>query len=227
MSRVVARLRVHAKADDGFSLTELLVTIMIMGIVMTIVGSMFINVARITANSNSTTTKSSVAANLMDAMSKVIRTAANNPVSGQEIPDPAVVAATANSLTLYSFVDTSALAPKPTKVRLSIDAKGNVVEERWAASTSAQGYWTFPGSPTVRTLGGPVITTSTSLFTYLDASNTVITAGTAGMSATDRKRVASIRVTITIANSLTTGDDAIVIDNTIGMPNLGLPGKAD
>lgn len=227
MTAATARFRARAQADEGFSLTELLVTIMIMGIVMTIVGSMFINVARITANSNSTTTKSSVAANLMDAMSKVIRTAANNPVAGQDLADPAIVAATANSVTLYSFVDTSALTPKPTKVRFSIDAKGNVVEERWAAATSTQGYWSFPGSPTIRTLGGPVITTTTSLFTYFDASNAVITVGTAGMSATDRKRVASIRVTITIANSLTTGDDAIVIDNTIGMPNLGLSGKAD
>jgi len=213
----IARLRENARSEAGLSLTELLVTIMLTAIVMTMVGSMFINVARITSNSNVTTTKSSTAANLMDAVSKVIRTASNIPVAGSDVPNPAIVAGTSSTLTLYSYVDTNSNAPEPTKVGYRVDAKGNLVEDRWKGS-SAGGNSTFVSTATSRVLGGPILTPSGSqaLFTYIDS------AGNVADTSTDFESVASIRVTIGIANQLTTGSDPILLINTIGMPNLKL-----
>jgi len=217
MTGRLARLREGARSDAGLSLTELLVTILLTGIIMTMVGSMFINVARLTSNSNATTQKSSVAANLMDAVSKVIRTASNIPVPGQDVPDPAIVAGTGSSLTIYSFVDTSSVVPEPTKVGYRVDASGNLIEDRWKGTTVG-GSTTFAATASSRVLGGPILTPTGSgaLFAYLGPAGQVadISAGFAD--------VASIRVTITMANQLTTGSDPILVVNTVGMPNLKL-----
>ncbi|MBU1589494.1 MAG: prepilin-type N-terminal cleavage/methylation domain-containing protein [Actinobacteria bacterium] len=230
MIRVKAALqrRLGPDTDRGLSLVELIVVMMVTGIVLAIVGSMFVNVALVTANSNQTTTRSSIAANVMNEFSKVIRTASNNAIAGSDDPDPALVAATATSLTVYSYVDTSPTNPAPTKVTFRVDSSGMVFEDRVASSVS-NGFYVFTGATTTRPLGGPIV--STNLFTYLDASNTAITIPTGGLQLADRNEVASIKVTITIANTTTNGtaagsngNDPVSIVNTIGMPNLLLTG---
>lgn len=216
--RALARIR---SEDDGISMIELLVTMLVSGIVLAIVGNLFINVVVITGNSNLTIQRNGVATNIMDEVTSVIRTAANNPVSTSVDPDPALVAATANSLTLYSFVDTNATLPAPSKVRFTFDAKGYLVEDRWTATKSGS-YWVFTGSATTRTIGGPVDNLSGTpyFFTYLDAGGTAIVPSGSGLTLTQRKLVATITVTVRIANRPTTGTDPVELVNTIGMPNL-------
>jgi len=223
------RRRLRGASDDGMSLVELIVVMMVSGVVLAIVGTMFVNVALVTSNANATTTRSSIAANVMNEMSKVIRTSSNNAVAGDDDPDPAIVSGTAKALTVYSYVDTSATAPAPTKVTFRVDANGNVFEDRVAGSVSGS-FYVFTGATTTRPLGGPII--STSLFTYLDSANAVVTPGATGLTLAQRNTVASIKVTVTVANSVTyrtnspgaPGNSPIVIENTIGMPNLLLTG---
>jgi prepilin-type N-terminal cleavage/methylation domain-containing protein len=234
--RAALRRRLDPKSDSGLSLVELIVVMFITGIVLAIVGSMFINVAYVTANSNSTTTRSSIAANVMNEMSEVIRTAANNAVVTSDDPDPAIVSGTVSALTVYSYVDTSATNPMPSKVTFRVDSSGTVFEDRIVGTVSGS-YYVFTGATTTRNLGGPVL--ATSLFTYLDASNQVVTPATAGtppsLSLLQRNAVASVKVTITIANNTTTkgstsapgGNDPVTIIKTIGMPNLLLTGTDD
>jgi Tfp pilus assembly protein PilW len=211
-------------AEEGMSLTELLVAMFLTAIVMGLVSNMFINVAEVTTNSNSTNRKSSAAANMMDATSEVIRSTANNPVAASNIPDPGVISASNKALTVMSFVDTVAKSPVPTKVGYRVDTNGMLIEDRWA-TTSTQAPWVFAATATSRTLGGPILTPSgtSALFTYIEADGTAFTlADNATLGETDRRDIASIRVTITIANQLTTGSDPIVVMNTVGMPNLNL-----
>lgn len=223
MNAAVARLR-HGRpagGDAGLSLVELIVAIMITGVVLSIVATMFVNVARVTADANGTNTRTSVASNVMNEISKVVRTAANNATASSEDPDPALVSGTAATLTLYSYVDTSATSPAPTKVTFRVDANGTAWEDRVAGSASGS-YWVFTGTTTSRQLGGPV--TATSLFTYLDQDNKVVTPGSTGLTLAQRNLISSIKVTVTIANNPTLGSDPIVIINTVGMPNLLLTG---
>jgi len=218
---VSALLRRLRRDESGMSITELVVTMMVTSILLAIVASMFINVAKVTANSNASNSRSSVAANVMEGITKVIRTAANNDVAGSEDPDPALVVGLPNSLTILSYVDTSALTPSPTKVVYRVDANGNVLEDRYASSLSA-GYWVFASTASTRTLGGPVqtLTGTDSLFVYLDATNKVVTPASGGLTLLERDTIASIRVNVRILNALSTGADPIVVTNTIGMPNL-------
>ncbi len=202
-------------------MTELLVTMMISGIVLAAVGTMFINIALVTNNSNRTIQRNGIATNIMDAVTQVVRTAANNAVSTSVDPDPALVAATASSLTIYSFVNTNPTLPGPTKVRFTFDGQGNLVEERWVGTKSGS-YWVFTGGATTRTVGGPVenVTGTPAFFTYLDASGAPITPGGSGLTLTQRKLVATITVRVRITNLPTTGSAPVELTNTIGMPNL-------
>ncbi len=213
------RRRLDLKSEKGVSLVEMLVTMLISGILLAIVGNMFVNIARITTNSNATTVRSSTAANLVEELSEVIRQAAPNAVATSDDADPAVVVATATTLTIYSYTDANPAAPAPVKVSFRVDAAGNLIEDRTAAVISAS-YWVFTGTTTSRTLPGPIAPAG--LFTYLDASGAVIPISGTGLTLVQRGAVASIRLTLTLPNSTTvgTGSDPIVILNTVGMPNL-------
>lgn len=213
------------------SMSELIVVMMVTAIVLAAVGTFFTNIAIVTTNANAATSRTNVAANIMNEMSKVIRTSSNNAVAGDDDPDPAIVSATASALTVYSYVDTSPTAPAPSKVTFRIDANGVVFEDRIKGTLSGS-YYVFTGATTTRNLGGPIV--AKNLFTYIDTGNKTVTIGSAGLTELQRNSVASIQVEITIANNSTTGGTApdaakgnspIILSNTIGMPNLLLTGS--
>ena len=222
------RLRKRLRADDGLSLAELLVGMMVTSILLAIVGSLFVNVAKITLNSNATTARAGVGTNIMDALSKGIRTAVNNPTSSINT-DPAIISGTTKSLSLYTYLDAKVapggaggIAGKlvPTKVTYTVDAKGNLIEERVLGTDSA-GYWTFTGTAIQRVVGGPILTPTgdAALFLFYDADGNNI-ALTAASDATMRAKVTSVRVNVQITNKLTSGNDPILISNTITLINL-------
>lgn len=128
MSAVRAAIarRLAGPRDAGVSLTELIVTVMVTGVIAAIVSAMFLNVALATNNSTATITRNGIATNAMDAVSTVIRTAAVLPVSTSTDPDPAIVAGTGNSLTLYSFVNANPALPAPSKVAYRFDTNGTL-----------------------------------------------------------------------------------------------------
>ena len=218
------RKRLRGGSDDGLSLVELLVAMLLTGIVLSLVGSLFVNVALVTSASNASTTKSSAAANALNEIVEVVRAAANNAVS-TTVTDPAVVSATSSALTIYSFADTSPTAPAPTKVAFRMDGT-NLVEDRYAGSNST-GYWVFSGTPTTRVIGNAVVTNGADpLFAYLAADGSVVgNPAVTALTLDQRKTITSVRITVTIANQSRTGNSPIIIVNTVGMPNLTTSGK--
>ncbi len=212
------------------SIIELIVVMMITGIMLAAVGTFFVNVAIVTTNASTKASRSNVAANIMNEMSKVIRTSSNNAIAGSDDSDPAIVSGTASSLTVYSYVDTVATSPAPTKVTFRVDANGIVYEDRIVGTVSGS-YFVFTGATTTRNLGGPIVPAA--LFTYLDTSNQAVVPAASGLTLAQRNTIASIQVTVTVANNSTTGGTApdatkgnspVVLSNTIGMPNLLLTG---
>ena len=230
MIAILRTLRRRLRDDDGMSIVELIVVMMITGVMLAAVGTFFVNVALVTTNANASTSRTNVAANIMNEMSKVIRTSSNNAIAGDDDPDPAIVSGTATALTVYSYVDTVATAPAPSKVTFRVDSNGVVFEDRIVGTISGS-YYVFTGATTTRNLGGPIVPGG--LFTYLDTSNKAVVPAASGLTLTQRNSISSIQVTITIANTSTTGGTApdaakgnspIILSNTIGMPNLLLTG---
>ncbi|GAB3607780.1 hypothetical protein GCM10027413_31890 [Conyzicola nivalis] len=210
-----------AHHDAGLSLVELLVSIMLSALLLVLVGTTFVQVVRNTGTVTAAREGAGSASSIVTELSKVIRSASTIPATSLAAAQPAVVSATDNALTVYSYVDTSPTVPKPTKVEFAIVA-GQIVEKRWA-TTSTKSPWVFPSTPT-STVTYPGIHApigSTPLFTYLDATDTPVSPG-AGLSETQRALVASITVSVRIRPATPATAKPVEIVNTVGMPNVGI-----
>jgi hypothetical protein len=224
MNAVLRRLR---SADSGIGMVELLVSMMLSVVLLAMVATMFLGVARATTSAKASTEGSGVAGTVANGISRVIRSASPNAVAGQPTPDAAIIAGTPDALTLYSLTDTSATAPAPVRVRFTVVA-GEVVEERWRATASG-GYWTFgsAGADSTRRLGGTVVAPAEGedpLFTYLDAAGSRVVPGSAGLTPEQRKAVAAVKVTVRVRGASSASAPVSVLQNTVGMPNLAAAG---
>jgi Tfp pilus assembly protein PilW len=229
MRRALRRLRGD---DSGLSLAELLVSGLLTICIMAMIGTMFIQTAKITANSTQTTKSNNVASNVANGITSVLRVATKLAKSGQAVPDPAIVEAGRETLTIYSLSNTSASNPSPVRVKYSVTPVNpsdstedrSVVEER-CTSTSSNGFWVF-GSCTVtsRNLGGSLTATtgvSDQLFRYYAANGDEILVAAGLMSAADRARVSSINVYVSV-KAQGSNTKQTVISNRVVLGNLGL-----
>jgi prepilin-type N-terminal cleavage/methylation domain-containing protein len=223
-----ARLRRRLSAESGLSLIEMLVAMMLSGILLAMVGTLFVTIARSTTTSNLSREASTVAGNAANAMSKSIRFAVQNRVQGQLALDPAVVAATPTTLTIYTLAETQPGSPAPTMVRFRVSGT-QLLEERWPA-TDTGGFWTFAGgAPTgVRPLGAAIVASAGQpLFRYLDSAGAELVPGAGGLTAGQRADVTSITVVVRARSASSSDAPVAVVENTVGMPNLAYSGEAD
>jgi hypothetical protein len=217
-------LRRMRSEESGLSLIELLVSGLLTICIMVMIGSMFIQTAKLTTQSTQTSNSNAVASNIANEVTSVLRVATTLPKSGQILPDPAIVDGSPEALTLYSFSNTDPNNPAPVRIKFTISALPDraVIEERCTATTSG-GFWTFGtcASLTTRNLGGIVQPIGGGpLFTYYGANGAQV-ALVSGSSAADRRKVSSILVYVSVkANGSST--NKAVISNTVVMGNLGL-----
>lgn len=213
--------------DDGIGMVELLVSMMLSAVLLAMVGTMFVNVARATTSSNQSREGSTTAGTIANELSQVIRSGVQNAVQGQPALDPAIVAGGAESLTVYSLTGTSAAAPAPVRVRFTVSG-GQLVEERWNA-VSTGGFWTF-GSGAAgfsRTLGGTVLPASGSedpLFVYLDAAGAPLPVAATGLTPAQRAAVAAVRISVRVRAASSASAPVVLLQNTVGLPNVLLSG---
>jgi prepilin-type N-terminal cleavage/methylation domain-containing protein len=224
-----------ADGEAGFTLVELLVAMFILGLLLTIVGGFYYSSVRLVDAAKATSQSTNNASTVMNELSDVIRSGTQNPVVGNSIPAPALVTATPESITVYSYVNSyvnsGSTAVRPLLVQFSLNASRQLVEKRWAPTSSSGGYFIFPAVTATPTnsniIGGPILATPSSpagslpLFTYLDNTGAAIVVGGSGLTATQLATVVSIEVTVRIAGASTSSRPNVVLQNTVGMPNLG------
>lgn len=211
--------------QSGLSFTEVMVAMLLTLVLFAMVGGMFVQVAKLTTAAGQTRDSNGNASNIANEVNSVVRVATNLAKLNSTVPDTAVVDGTRSSLTVYSLVDTSATAPAPTKVTITLDAAGKVTETRCTGSLSGN-YFTF-GSCTAtstRVLGIGVLAptgVTDQLFTYRDVNDAPIVIGTASLTAAQRALVSSITVTVRTqpANSTTR---PVIVSNTVVLRNIGL-----
>ncbi|MEJ3404471.1 hypothetical protein WDJ51_06985 [Rathayibacter sp. YIM 133350] len=222
--------------EAGLGLAELIVTIMLGLLVLTMVASLYISTAKSVYQSRNTNESTAGVSNAVNELNRVIRFGTENPRATVSQPDPAFLSAEREGLTLYSDVDVDASVkpvgayPKPQIVRFAIDATSRqLIESRWSATASGE-FWTFPNYPgtatSSRNLGGVFAPgTTTPLFTYYDANGAAITTPVTGsMSTALLKTVASVKVTVTMRAASNPNAPFVTVVNTITMPNLGRSG---
>ena len=223
------RSRLHGHPEDreaGVALVELIVAMFVTLIMLTLIARLFAQVMNASTDNQSTREGIGVAGTVMDEMTRVIRQGARVSTSQTTSEGAVLAGSTATSLTIDSFVD-AAVAPSqaaisPTRVVFSVDSRGNLLEQRYAG-TVAGGYVSFSSTATTRTVNGPLTTDpSNPMFAYADGTGTAVLPGAGGLTAMQANSVASVTVTVTVANTLSTGDDPVQLTNEVTMPNIAI-----
>lgn len=229
---MMRRLRDALRRDDsGLSMTEVLVSMLLTSILLAAAGGMIVQVSKITTSSNQTQNSTKISANVANGLSSVLRVS-TKIAKPSDVMDPAIVAGTRSSVTVYANANADPMNIGPTRVAFTLEASGKLVEARCVAKPSGS-YWSFDScaSTSTRTIGEGIIApgvvvkgkTAGQLFTYLDGNGNTIVLPSATGSLTDdqRKSVASIVVEVWVqAPGSTTA--ASVIKNTVVLRNLGL-----
>jgi prepilin-type N-terminal cleavage/methylation domain-containing protein len=189
MTRVRLLRRRSLRSDDGVSLIEMLVTMVvfsILGVAMTLTVT---SMARQSTHTNQLITATQQAQTTVDHMSRELRAADPQSTS---TPATAFTYASATHLTLVSSLGAST---GPSLVDLNI-VNGNLQESITLADAGSSYTWT--GTPTVKILATGV-TGSTSLFTYYDSSGNVLAAPMTTATATSA--IDHITITLVVQES--------------------------
>lgn len=226
MSRLRRALAL-SRDDAGLSLSELLVVMMMFGIMMTVVTSLFISYTKAAGSGRSIDMDTRAASNGMNEVARIVRAGTANPVQGSAVPEPAFADASRETLTVTAFVNLTSSATRPVKVRFWLNAKRDLVEETTQAVALANGYWRFTGAVSTRVLASDVAVRTGSdpwLFTYRKADGTVLTPDASGaLGADQRALVGSVQVTLKVRGGGGSGP-GVTLQNTVGLPNLAVVG---
>lgn len=217
----LAALNAPGRRDLGISLAELLVSMMVFAILMAITGSFMVGASRASSQSRTIDEATRTATNAMTAVSRNLRAATDNPVSGQPLDAPAFELARSNSVRFYAYVNLSSAAQTPVMVQYDLTG-GRLVESTWPSSRTADGFYTFNASaaPVRRTVGSPMVQ-GVDTFTYLDAAGDVIPLASDAVPASRVPTVAAVRVRLQ-AGTGTTSATSTTLVNTVGLPNLDI-----
>lgn len=217
------RMRSGRGADDGFTLVELLVTMLITGIVLSMLGVFFANISRLTSWSGKDRDATGQAALALDAVRAVVRVATNVPKSTTET-FWAVQSGTPTQLQIIAYSNTSVSDSAPVLVTFTLGSDGAFTEQRQAATMSAlTGFYAFNGPITRTTIATGFVASGaeTPFFQYLDQSFNPLNASPKLSDADRQNKVTLIRVTTTLDPTTAGGPDGkVIVTSSIGMPNL-------
>ncbi|MGE0817453.1 MAG: type II secretion system protein J [Candidatus Nanopelagicales bacterium] len=210
---LLARLRA-VRGDHGLTLAELMVTMVLMGIVGTIMINAVIQVTR-------TVTKAQASADSLDVARVGMARLTKNVRSGMAIQRsglddlPALAAISPTQLTVYA-----SLGPVPTKITYSINANRELVEKWYVGNAASNPYWTF--SNTARTtVVARKIPAGAVLFTYYDANGNPI-ANQTSTNEDDLIQIRSVKIALTVDVDPARGGGPVTVSNTVVLPNLGI-----
>jgi type II secretory pathway pseudopilin PulG len=217
-------------------MVELLVVILIMGIVTAMIASFYSSTMKTVHIASALRTNTAMASNAMNELARTIRAGTENPLRNQALPAPVFVVAQPNTVVLYAYVNLRSSDQTPVMVRFSVDAERRLIEEKWPAVLDAYGYWAFPavsqatGKPTQAPASSRVLASAVALpgngvaplFTYEDVAGDPVTMTSAGVSSSVIPDVAAVRVSVAIQGSTADAAARVVLENTVGIPNLGV-----
>ena len=194
-------------------------------VMLTLIARMYAQVTHAAGDNQSTRSGIGIAGTSMDEITRVVRQGARISTSATGFEGAVIAGSTGMTLSVDSYVDATVVggqaAVAPTRVVFSVDGSGSLREDRYAG-TVANGYVTFSASAVSRTVDGPLVTTGAPLFAYADSTGTPIVPGATGLTQTQALSVASVTVTVTVRNVLSTGDDPVQLVNQVTMPNIAI-----
>jgi prepilin-type N-terminal cleavage/methylation domain-containing protein len=200
--------------DGGFTLTELLVTIVLLSVLMTLVLTTTVRLYGATTDSDVRTDSLNRAQTAMDAMSKQIRLAV--PITVETNISSRVGEATPGKVTVFA-----ATTGKPAKVTFQLQA-GQLVQQTVVPDTRNDDAVVYTQNPVTTRVLAAGVTNGAAMFEYvLEDGSTVATAAD---NAT-RARIEGVRVTLRVLTVATRRTAPAELTNTIYPFNPGSAGR--
>lgn len=226
MIRALRRRASDERSDAGLSLVELLVASFISMLMLALISTMFIQITRLTGSAQSTKDATGVAWTVTNEISAVVRQGTQVDTSATVTEGAVVAGSTSSSLVIDAFVDAAVAGGQPTiaPTQVTFRVSGGYLTEQRVVGVLTNGYYTFTGAGTTRTVAGPNLTTGTAaypLFVY-KAGTTPIVPGATGLSASDAAQVTAVGINVIVTKSVAGGSDTVRLVNLITMPNLAI-----
>jgi prepilin-type N-terminal cleavage/methylation domain-containing protein len=211
----IADRRRRITGDSGLTLSELMVTLVLMGIVGTLMMTAVVNVTRTVTKNQANADSLDIARIGMNRITKTIRAGMDIQRSG--LADlPALASVSPNQLTVYASV-----GAVPAKVTYSINGSRELIEQWYAGNAASNPYWTFVATPRTTIVARKIPAGSAALFVYLDEFGDPIANQTTNTVA-DLELIRSVRIELTVDADPARGGGPVTISNTVVLPNLGI-----
>ena len=221
------RLSNSARSERGVTLVELIVSTGLLTMMLIVVVTFFSSFSRTLNADLGSTNSATTAAVGMNEVTRIIRSGTEIPVSGQTLNLPVFIEASNENVLLYAFIDTDSVDPAPMKVRFSISGSGELTETRWASYVVNTSYWAFQNvAYSSRVVARKIIAPTGSepyMFTFYDATGAVIATDQAGViPAANLRSIAAVQISLKVQADASGRADAVRLQNTVGIPNLGI-----
>jgi len=200
------------RGEQGVSLVELVVTLSILSLVLTIVYGSFMSASSTVSGANEKLQNLDEARTLVAVASKDIRTAVR-----LEAGTSPFLTADDDEAVFYGNLNTT---DAPKKVRIHVDTEDKLIEEVWTADVgSTAPDYTYTGGPKIRLVGRYVAnTTAEPIFTYYDDDGVALTSYP--LDDSDRLAIKSVGITLRVKRTSTFNDEATTVINRVRLPNL-------
>ncbi|WP_375390172.1 type II secretion system protein J [uncultured Amnibacterium sp.] len=219
-----------ADADAGLTMVELIVASTVGLLLLSLMGTMFVQITRTVSDAQLTKAATAIAWNVADEITRVVRQGVRVTTSSSTTEGAVVAGSSPTSLIIDSNVD-AAVTPgltsiAPTRVTFTVNAAGNLIESR-QASTLTSGYFAF-GASTTRAVNGPISTAGTgtdALFVYWTGPNDApvqVVPSSGGLTAAQAIQVNAVTVNVSVDVARSTGADPVKLTNKVTMPNIAI-----
>jgi len=209
--------------QSGVTLAELIVTIALMAMLLTLIMTIFVTFTRSFAEDRSASTNTAAATVAMNELTRVIRAGTENPVTTSATNQPVFSYASAERVKLQAYLDTEAASPKPVQVQFVVNSDRTLVETRWDAKPLGSGYFSFKTTvASERTIVRQIATGSTPVFSFYNAKNELIPLTAGKVPDNLLPNIAAVKISMTVQTDPTGKAQTATLENTVGIPNLGL-----
>lgn len=215
-------MRRGLRSSEGLTVVELMVSLMIMGVVLSGLSAAAIGVWRATSTVTLTTDDQNQARTAMTVLSRDIRAAA--PLRPSDLP--AFHVAQPNRAEFTANLDS---ATRPQLIRIYVDADSRMVEDAIAPNDGSVEDGTFgwdPDDARVRYIASYVVNdVNEPLLRYFDGDTELLPADPAvGLTLEQRRRINLVEVSVRIGSSPSQRVGAFQVSQRIRLPNAGTMG---
>ncbi len=200
--------------EGGYTLVEMLVVVFILSIVLAVLYRGLDNMQIATQGSEERLTNLEEARVMMANVTKDLRTA-----SRLDSGTSPFILANSREMIFYAYLGKT--SGGPSRVRFYVDSTNRLVEQVTAAGGTAPNY-TYTGTPVTRSVTNNIVPTG-AIFKYhyfSNTSQTFVELASVPLSQTDRDRVQSVEITISVQQPSGIGTPPATLVNRVRLANV-------